>query len=123
MINTMVYITTKLSNFGRKIKDKIYCRIIPKGNHKFYASEFRQQVRKTVKMTSIGIRDFGIFLSGGLDSSIIAYEMNKINSKTKTFTNRFATRNGEIDRGYNSDANVASISVFVVILLSPKIIF
>ena len=95
--------------YNKKIKNKIYCRIIPKSNNKFSASEFRQQVRKTVKMTSIGIRDFGIFLSGGLDSSIIAYEMNKINSKTKTFTNRFKTTDEKIDRGYNSDANVAKL--------------
>ena len=33
----------------------------------------------------------------------------KINSKTKTFTNRFKTTDEKIDRGYNSDANVAKL--------------
>jgi asparagine synthase (glutamine-hydrolysing) len=61
-------------------------------------------------MTSTGIRDFGIFLSGGLDSGIIAYEMNKINPNVKTFTNRFeVTGNENIKNGINSDADVAKI--------------
>lgn len=95
---------------NKKIKSRLYQRIIPKLNHRFDPDEFRQQVQNTVKMHSIGIRNFGIFLSGGLDSSIIAYEMNKINPSTKTFTNRFLVNdNVEIDKGYNSDANVASM--------------
>tara|TARA_E500000318_G_scaffold8479_3_gene7752 strand:+ start:142 stop:1866 length:1725 start_codon:yes stop_codon:yes gene_type:complete len=97
---------------NNKIKKKLYYRIIPSLNHKFDAEEFRYQVNNTVKMTSIGIRDFGIFLSGGLDSGIIAYEMNKINPNVKTFTNRFdlscLPKDGTRD-GWNDDADVAKI--------------
>ena len=78
-------------------------------------------------MTSVGIRDFGIFLSGGLDSGIIAYEMNKLNSSVKTFTNRFEVKdNQDIKNGFNSDADVAKILAqqenfnHHEVLISPK---
>ena len=96
--------------YNKKILEKKYQRIVPQPNHYFDPDEFREQVRNTVKMTSIGIRDFGIFLSGGLDSSIVAYEMNKVNPNTKTFTNRFEVKDDfKLDQGYNSDANVAKL--------------
>ena len=96
--------------FDKKIKNRYYYRIHPTLNHKFDPEEFRQQVQNTIRMTSTGIRDFGIFLSGGLDSGIIAYEMNKINPNVKTFTNRFEVIGNEnIKNGINSDADVAQI--------------
>ena len=93
----------------KKIKQRYYQRIKPTLDNKFNAEEFRYQVKKTVALTSIGIRNFGIFLSGGLDSSVIAYEMNKINPNVKTFTNRFFLDNDQLAIGYNSDADVAKI--------------
>ena len=51
--------------FDKKIKNRYFYRIHPTLNHKFDPEEFRQQVKNTIRMTSTGIRDFGIFLSGG----------------------------------------------------------
>jgi asparagine synthase (glutamine-hydrolysing) len=113
--------------FNKRIKNRYYYRVVPSLNHKFDPEEFRQQVQKTVQMTSVGIRDFGIFLSGGLDSGIIAYEMNKLNSSVKTFTNRFEVKgNQDIKNGFNSDADVAKILAqqenfnHHEVLISPK---
>ena len=50
--------------------------------------EFRQKSHETVKMCSIGQRQIGVFLSGGLDSSLVAHELHKIMPPALTFTNR-----------------------------------
>ena len=43
----------------------------PTSNHKFDPEEYRDVMSKTVKMTTIGRRKIGSFLSGGLDSTVI----------------------------------------------------
>ena len=53
-------------------------QITPGTGNKFNKDEFRQMAHDTVKMCSIGQRQIGVFLSGGLDSSLIAHELNKI---------------------------------------------
>lgn len=79
----------------------------PTSNKNFDVIEFRESVRKTVKMTSMGKKEIGVFLSGGLDSSIIALEMKNLFGEVKTFTNR--TFPGIIVGGedMNSDASSA----------------
>ena len=77
-------------------------------NQKFDATEFRQQVRDTVEMCSIGRRKLGVFLSGGLDSSMIAYELMKLKGEVNTFTNRVEP-NIILDEDFNSDANAAML--------------
>lgn len=79
--------------------------ILPRSNRGYDADEFRQRVQETVRMTSVGKREIGLFLSGGLDSGMIAYELNKIIPNLKTFTNRILDdRRGHV---YNDDAEVA----------------
>ena len=94
------------SNKRIKSSDRIY--ITPRANSSFDPAEFRDRVKKTVQMCSIGRRQMGVFLSGGLDSSVIAYEMMKIHGTVNTFTNRMEP-NVITDEDYNSDANCAKI--------------
>jgi asparagine synthase (glutamine-hydrolysing) len=91
----------------KKFVDSKRIYIVPNSNNKFNAKEFRQQVSDTVKRCAIGQRKIGIFLSGGLDSSVVAYELGKL-QKINTFTNRMHPEvQGPED--YNSDANAAKI--------------
>ena len=45
----------------------------------------------SVKQTLMGRRNIGLFLSGGLDSTSILYEMKELGVKPRTFTSSFAT--------------------------------
>ena len=75
----------------------------------FDANEFRQMAHKTVEMCSIGKRKIGVFLSGGLDSSLVAYELNNIFSTTNTFTNRMEPNVIRTGEDHNEDAKCALI--------------
>jgi len=99
-------ITYDCSNKRIKSSQRIY--ITPRSNRSFDPAEFRDRVRKTVQMSSIGRRQMGVFLSGGLDSSVVAYEMMKIHGAVNTFTNKMQP-NVVTDEDYNSDAACAKI--------------
>ena len=93
---------------NKKIKQNYRIHIPPVSNQRFDPVEFRQQVRATVDMCSIGRRKLGVFLSGGLDSSMIAYELKKIKGEVNAFTNRMHP-NVVTDEDYNSDWHCAEI--------------
>tara|TARA_B100000900_G_scaffold390201_1_gene383722 strand:+ start:391 stop:2157 length:1767 start_codon:yes stop_codon:yes gene_type:complete len=93
---------------SKKIIQTHRVHIKPTSNKKFNQEEFREKVKKTVEMCSIGRRKIGVFLSGGLDSSIVAYELKQLKGEANTFTNRMEP-NVQADEDYNSDANCASI--------------
>ena len=99
-------ITYDCSNKRIKSSERIY--ITARSNSSFDPAEFRDKVRKTVQMSSIGRRQMGVFLSGGLDSSVVAYEMMKIHGSVNTFTNKMQP-NVVTDEDYNSDATCAKI--------------
>ncbi len=82
--------------------------IKPTSNKKFNPEEFRSQVKKTVDMCSIGRRKIGVFLSGGLDSSMIAYELMQLKGEVNSFTNRVEP-NIVLGEDFNSDANAAMV--------------
>ena len=91
----------------RKFIDSKRIYIVPHGNKTFQPKEFRQQVSDAVKRCAIGQRKIGVFLSGGLDSSMVAYELGRL-QKINTFTNRmYPEVQGPED--YNSDANAAKV--------------
>ena len=101
---------------NKRIKTASRIYIKPNANKSFDPEEFRGKVRQTVEMSSIGRRKTGVFLSGGLDSSVVAYEMMKIHGSVNTFTNRMQpnviTRDphtGNLEEDYSSDANAARI--------------
>ena len=81
-------------------------RIFIKPKHKeFNPDEFRLEVSQAVKRCAIGQRPIGVFLSGGLDSSMIAYELSKI-QPVRSFTN-YVTPGVNCEEDYNEDACVA----------------
>ncbi len=82
--------------------------IKPTSTHKFDAEEFRTMANRTVKMCSIGQRKIGVFLSGGLDSSLVAHELNKIKGPACTFTNKMEP-NVITEEDFNSDAHAAGM--------------
>ena len=100
---TIVYDIT-----NKKITQTHRVHIRPTGDNDFDPEEFRQKVKKTVEMCSIGRRKIGVFLSGGLDSSIVAYELKQIKGEANTFTNKMEP-NVQADEDYNSDADCANI--------------
>jgi asparagine synthase (glutamine-hydrolysing) len=120
---TIVY---NISN--KKIKSRKRIFIKPISNIGFDPEGFRRMAHKTVKMCSIGKRKIGVFLSGGLDSSLIAYELKNIMGEANTFTNQMdpnVIRGGE---NYNEDAicaqELADANNFnhKEVIITPKII-
>ena len=98
---------TLIYNVGNKKFTSTHRFVIPPlSNQEFNREEFRLRMRDTVEMCSIGRRKLGVFLSGGLDSSMIAYELQQIKGHVNTFTNRM-NPNVKSDEDFNSDANVA----------------
>lgn len=75
-------------------------------NDNFSPEEFREQVSSTVKKCLMGRRPIGLFLSGGLDSTMILHELVRYDNSPKTFTTRFSCDASE-ERKVNSDADAA----------------
>ena len=84
-------------------------RIIPfDGNVKDIPDLIREKLKKAVEMTLMGRREIGLFLSGGLDSSSIFYELiHSSKTKPNTFSTRFVEPHK--DSNYNEDANLAKM--------------
>jgi asparagine synthase (glutamine-hydrolysing) len=100
---------------------------IPNASQGVDLEEFRYMTNKTVKMCSIGKREIGVFLSGGLDSTMIAYELNKIQPPAKTFTNMMNPGTIIDEEDYNSDHRCAKELALkekfdhTIIEITPKI--
>tara|TARA_Y100000114_G_C11761772_1_gene330184 strand:+ start:239 stop:1975 length:1737 start_codon:yes stop_codon:yes gene_type:complete len=92
----------------KKITNTKRIYIKPNSNIAFDPIEFRKQLALAVKRCSIGKRKIGVFLSGGLDSSVVALELGKIHNQVYTFTNKF-NPNMQGDEDFNSDATAAKI--------------
>lgn len=91
----------------------------------FDAKELRSVAHKAVEMCSIGRRKIGVFLSGGLDSSVVAHELHKVKGEVNSFTNRMDPP-VKVDEDYNEDANCAKILAsqnnfnHTEVLITPK---
>ena len=122
---TIVYDIT-----NKKIKNKKRFFVVPNSNTAFDPDEFRGMVHRAVKQCSIGQRKIGVFLSGGLDSSMVAYELNKIHGPINRFTNRMEPNVSTQHAGedFNDDAtwanNLAKIEKFnhKEVIITPKIV-
>ncbi len=99
---TIVYDLT-----NKKIKNKKRNLIIPKNNHTFDPEEFRAVTRESVKLCSIGRRKIGIFLSGGLDSGMVAYEYKQLHGTANTYTNNMDPNIIWREDDHNDDHNKA----------------
>ena len=69
---------------------KLVHRVIPKtqNTRRFDPEEFRHEVKETCRKTIRGLRKTGIFLSGGLDSSMITHEIAQLMPNVEAFSNR-----------------------------------
>ena len=95
---------------NKKITSTKRIFIKPRSNKKFNAEEFKQMARKSIKMASIGRRKIGVFLSGGLDSSLVAYELKNVLGEANTFTNRMEPNYiHPKDGDHNEDADCAKV--------------
>ncbi len=95
---------------NKKISNTKRVFIRPNSNKKFDPAEFRQTAKQSIKMASIGQRKIGVFLSGGLDSSLVAYELKNVLGEANTFTNRMKPNYVHPKDGdHNEDADCAKI--------------
>ena len=102
---TIVYDIT-----NKKITNTKRIFIKPNSNKKFNIKEFRAVTQKSIKMSSIGRRKIGVFLSGGLDSSLVAYELKNVLGEANTFTNRMKPNYVHPKDGdHNEDADCAKV--------------
>jgi len=70
----------------------------------FNPEEFRDMISGSVLRHTMGLRPFGLYLSGGLDSTVILHELVKSgNNRVKTYTTRFDVDDVKI----NEDADRA----------------
>lgn len=83
---------------------RIYIR--PNANKDYSKNELKEMFAVAVRQCCIGQREIGVFLSGGIDSSIIAYELQQIKNNVNSFTNRI-TPETDAHEDYNSDSKVA----------------
>lgn len=73
---------------NKKIKSQTTINIYPTSTEIFDPEEFRYNVKQTIDMSTLGIRKFGIFLSGGLDSTLVALELKNKLGEIDAFTNK-----------------------------------
>ena len=121
---TIVYDIT-----NKKITNTKRIFIKPNSNKKFNIKEFRTITQKSIKMSSIGRRKIGVFLSGGLDSSLVAYELKNVLGEANTFTNRMQPNYVHPKDGdHNEDADCAKVLAntnnfkHTEVTITPKIV-
>ncbi len=91
---------------SKKIKYNFRNYIKPYSSKEFNRDEFYEESIKTINNSALGIRNFGMFLSGGLDSSVIAYGLKNKLGSLKSFST--TVEPNVIDKeDFNSDATVA----------------
>lgn len=72
----------------------------------------RGTVTNAVTRQLVSDRPIGLFLSGGIDSSIVAFVASKAHPKINTYSVRFALENQSEDEKFNSDARRARETAF-----------
>ena len=83
---------------------RIYIK--PNADKDYSKNELKEMFAQTVRQCAIGQRKIGVFMSGGLDSSVVAYELQQLTNSVNTFTNRI-TPEVRADEDFNSDSKVA----------------
>jgi asparagine synthase (glutamine-hydrolysing) len=86
----------------------------------FSIEEIQERINQSVKQTLMGRRNIGLFLSGGMDSTSILYEMLSLDVKPKTFTTAFDTidphsrlnEDSKIAKGLAGDLKVENHALF-----------
>ena len=93
-----------LDNKSLECVKRIYIR--PNANNDYSKNELKEMFASAVRQCAIGKRKIGVFLSGGLDSSVVAYELQQHINSANTFTNRISPEI-QADEDYNSDSKTA----------------
>ena len=93
----------------KRIKSTFRSFVKPSSNKKFNIEDFLQNTHSTIKNSTLGNRKFGIFLSGGIDSSVVAYELHKNLKDICSFTNIMEPNRIIDGEDHNSDADVANM--------------
>ncbi len=76
-----------------------------------FSREFPEIMQQVVSDHMIADRPIGIFLSGGIDSSVVLHHMTKASSSpVKTFTVRFEATEAEDAARFNRDADLATLT-------------
>ena len=76
-----------------------------------FSREFPELMQQVVTDHMIADKPIGIFLSGGMDSSIVLHHMTKVSSApVKTFTVRFEATEAEDAARFNRDAELARMT-------------
>lgn len=73
---------------GNNVLNKRSDIVIGTEDQDFQKEEFIEEVRLAVHRSMRGIRQQGIFLSGGLDSAILALHASELDKEIRTFTSR-----------------------------------
>ena len=92
---------------GTRTKTECSQPNIDDSQSEFVPSEFREAVSDSVRKCLMGRRPIGLFLSGGLDSSMILHELVRYDNKPKTFTTRFECGKKDSEDRFNNDADIA----------------
>ena len=91
---------------NKKVKSTFRNIIRPNSNKNFNVEEFYEKSKIAINNSAIGIRSFGMFLSGGMDSSVVAYGLKEKLGSLNSFTT-IMEPNIYDKEDYNSDAKIA----------------
>lgn len=91
----------------KKIIRSFRTLVKPSSNKRFKIDDFLENTSLAIKNSTLGMRKLGIFLSGGMDSSILAYELSKNIKNINSFTNIMSPNEIIDGEDHNSDAYVA----------------
>lgn len=80
-------------------------RDLPEISEDELLGEIRRTIGDSARAHTMGLRPFGLYLSGGLDSGILFHELAGL--KFKTFTTRFDVP-ADLDNAFNEDADIAA---------------
>ena len=69
--------------------------------------ELRERVLASVRQQLVSDRPLGVYLSGGIDSSIITASVKKVRNSIDTFSVGFALSEGEQESKFNADFDLA----------------
>ena len=91
---------------GPNIVSKRVDNVIGSEDQKFCAEEFVEEVRIAVYNSMRGIKERGIFLSGGMDSAVLCFHASEVQKGIKTFTSKVHP-NPKGGEDFNSDSYYA----------------
>ncbi len=100
-------------NEGKEVRKHFETALTPPtyGSKQEFSENFPELMDLCVRDHLVSDKPLGIFLSGGMDSSIVLHHMNHHAAKPiKTFTIRFDARDNEDKARFNRDADLAKLT-------------